>query len=93
MTQQIKSKKQSGVKRLAKETLIYGTSTIAARLFNFFLVPVYTYYLITADYGIIATVFAFMALFNIIYQARDKEVLGFDLLKDNQMIYNVYLKQ
>ena len=56
------------VKRLGKETLIYGTSTIVARLFNFFLVPVYTYYLASADYGVIATVFAFMALFNIIYQ-------------------------
>ena len=78
MTQQIKSKKQSGVKRLAKETLIYGTSTIAARLFNFFLVPVYTYYLITSDYGIIATVFAFMALFNIIYQyGMDQAYLRF----------------
>ena len=78
MTQQVKSKKQSGVKKLAKETLIYGTSTIAARLFNFFLVPVYTYYLITSDYGIIATVFAFMALFNIIYQyGMDQAYLRF----------------
>lgn len=57
----------SNVLRLGKETLIYGTSTIAARLFNFFLVPVYTYYLATSDYGITATVFAFMALLNIIY--------------------------
>ena len=66
------------VKRLGKETLIYGTSTILARMLNFFLVPFYTYYLITADYGIIATVFAFMALFNIVYQyGMDQAYLRF----------------
>ena len=66
------------VKRLGKETLIYGTSTILARMLNFFLVPFYTYYLITSDYGIIATVFAFMALFNIIYQyGMDQAYLRF----------------
>lgn len=66
------------VKRLGKETLIYGTSTILARMLNFFLVPFYTYYLITSDYGIIATVFAFMALFNIIYQyGMDQAYLKF----------------
>ena len=67
---------------LGKETLIYGTSTILARLFNFFLVPVYTYYLITTDYGIVATVFAFMALTNIIYQyGMDQAYLRF--VEDN----------
>ncbi len=66
------------VKRLGQETLIYGTSTILARMLNFFLVPFYTYYLITSDYGIIATVFAFMALFNIIYQyGMDQAYLRF----------------
>ena len=68
----------SKVKRLGKETLIYGTSTILARMLNFFLVPFYTYYLITSDYGVIATVFAFMALFNIIYQyGMDQAYLRF----------------
>ena len=66
------------VKRLGKETLIYGTSTILARMLNFFLVPFYTYYLITAQYGVVATVFAFMALFNIVYQyGMDQAYLRF----------------
>lgn len=56
------------VKTLGKETLIYGTSTIVARLLNFFLVPLYTYYLAPQDYGVVATVFAFMAFINIVYQ-------------------------
>jgi O-antigen/teichoic acid export membrane protein len=64
--------------RLGRETLIYGTSTIAARLFNFFLVPVYTYCLTSADYGAAATVFAFMALLNIAYQyGMDQAYLRF----------------
>jgi O-antigen/teichoic acid export membrane protein len=66
------------VKTLGKETLIYGTSTIVARLLNFFLVPLYTYYLAPQDYGIIAAVFAFMALTNIIYQyGMDQAYLRF----------------
>ena len=64
--------------RLGKETLIYGTSTVLARLLNFFLVPVYTHYLITSDYGIVATVFAFAALVNIVYQyGMDQAYLRF----------------
>lgn len=66
------------VKTLGKETLIYGTSTIVARLLNFFLVPLYTYFLAPQDYGIVAAVFAFMALTNIIYQyGMDQAYLRF----------------
>lgn len=55
------------IKRLGKETLVYGTSTVLARLLNFCLVPFYTYYLLPGDYGIIATVFAAIALFNVVF--------------------------
>lgn len=53
--------------RLGKETLVYGTSTVVARLLNFCLVPFYTYYLATADYGIVASVFALVALLNVVF--------------------------
>ena len=53
--------------RLGKETLIYGTSTVLARLLNFCLVPFYTYYLVTAEYGVVATLFALIALLNVIF--------------------------
>ena len=53
--------------RLGKETLIYGTSTVVARLLNFCLVPFYTYYLATAEYGVVATLFALIALLNVIF--------------------------
>ena len=55
------------IKRLGKETLVYGTSTVLARLLNFCLVPFYTYYLLPGEYGIIATVFAAVALLNVIF--------------------------
>lgn len=55
------------IKRLGKETLVYGTSTVLARLLNFCLVPFYTYYLLPGQYGIIATVFAAVALFNVVF--------------------------
>ncbi|MDR0734561.1 MAG: oligosaccharide flippase family protein [Elusimicrobiota bacterium] len=71
--------------RLGKETLIYGASTVAARLFNFFLVPFYTYYLVAADYGVAATVFAFMALTNIVYQyGMDQAYLRFAAESDGR---------
>ncbi|WP_428073737.1 lipopolysaccharide biosynthesis protein [Candidatus Avelusimicrobium luingense] len=55
------------IKRLGKETLVYGTSTVLARLLNFCLVPFYTYYLVPGEYGVIATVFAAIALFNVVF--------------------------
>ncbi len=55
------------IKRLGKETLVYGTSTVLARLLNFCLVPFYTYYLIPGEYGVIATIFAAVALFNVVF--------------------------
>lgn len=55
------------IKRLGKETLVYGTSTVLARLLNFCLVPFYTYYLVPGEYGIIATLFAAIALLNVIF--------------------------
>ena len=57
----------ASIKRLGKETLIYGTSTVLARLLNFCLVPFYTYYLLPDDYGLIATTFAVVALLNVIF--------------------------
>lgn len=57
----------ANLKRLGKETLIYGTSTVLARLLNFCLVPFYTYYLLPGEYGIIATTFAVVALLNVLF--------------------------
>ncbi len=56
------------IKLLGKESAIFGISTVIARLLNFFLLPFYTHYLTTGDYGIVATVFSYIAFLNILYQ-------------------------
>lgn len=55
------------LKTLGKESLIYGLSTVGARLLNFILLPFYTHYLVPADYGIVAAVFSYVAFLNIVY--------------------------
>jgi O-antigen/teichoic acid export membrane protein len=55
------------IKRLGKETVIYGFSTVIVRLLNFILMPFYTHYLLPQEYGIVATLFSFIAFLNIIY--------------------------
>ncbi|MDT8286576.1 MAG: oligosaccharide flippase family protein, partial [Elusimicrobiales bacterium] len=53
--------------RLGGESLIYGLSTVAARLLNFLLMPFYTHYLPPAGYGVVAAVFSYIAFLNIVY--------------------------
>lgn len=55
------------LKKLGRETMIYGLSTVVARLINFLLTPLYTYYLLPAEYGIVATVFPYLAFLNVLY--------------------------
>ncbi|MBI5623007.1 MAG: oligosaccharide flippase family protein [Elusimicrobia bacterium] len=52
---------------LFKETAVYGLSTVAGRLLNILLLPLYTHCLSRAEYGIVATVFAYIAFLNILY--------------------------
>src|SRR5947209_20364229 len=53
---------------LSKETLIYGGSTVIVRFLNFLMTPFYVNVLATtADYGVSASVYAWMAFLNVIY--------------------------
>lgn len=73
------------IKRLGKETLVYGTSTVLARLLNFCLVPFYTYYLLPSDYGIISTMFAVIALLNVVFLfGMDQSYLRFASERENK---------
>lgn len=56
------------LRSLGKESVIYGLSTVGARLLNFLLMPFYTHCLLPAEYGVVATVFAYIAFLNIFYQ-------------------------
>ena len=51
------------MKSLAKDTAIYGLSSIIGKVLNYLLVPLYTYALArTADYGIVTNIYAWTAL-------------------------------
>lgn len=54
----------ANLKSLAKDTAIYGISSIAGRFLNYMLVPLYTYYMPKAsgDYGVSTNIYAYTAL-------------------------------
>ena len=55
------------MKSLAKDTAIYGLSSIIGKFLNYLLVPLYTYALArTADYGIVTNLYAWTALLLVI---------------------------
>nr|WP_229096670.1 lipopolysaccharide biosynthesis protein [Bacteroides intestinalis] len=56
--------KVAGLKSLAKETAIYGVSSIVGRFLNYLLVPVYTIALPASSggYGVVTNIYAWVAL-------------------------------
>ncbi|MDR2920950.1 MAG: oligosaccharide flippase family protein [Tannerella sp.] len=57
----------AGMKRLAKDTAIYGVSSIIGRFLNWLLVPMYTRVLTsTGEYGVVTELYAWTALLLII---------------------------
>lgn len=56
--------KQGGMKALAKDTAIYGLSSIVGRFLNYLLVPLYTAKLAASSggYGVITEVYSYVAL-------------------------------
>jgi len=52
--------------KLLKQTFIYGLSTILPRFLNYLLVPLYTYYFAPQEYGIVADLYSWAVIINII---------------------------
>lgn len=52
----------AGIKSLAKDTAIYGLSSIVGRFLNWMLVPLYTIMFPVAEYGVVTFVYAVVAL-------------------------------
>jgi len=51
------------MKKLAKETAIYGVSSILGKFLNWLLVPLYVYVLdSSADYGVVTNLYSWTAL-------------------------------
>jgi O-antigen/teichoic acid export membrane protein len=55
------------IKRLGKDTAVYGVSTILGRFLTFILTPLYTHILPPDDLGVVATVYSYIAFLNVIY--------------------------
>lgn len=55
------------IKSLSKDTLTYGVSTMVSRFLNFILVPFYTNFISPAEYGIVANIFAYIAILNVLF--------------------------
>ena len=54
------------LKQLAGQTVIYGLSTILARIINFLFVPIYTRLLSPESYGVVTEFMAYIAVLQVV---------------------------
>ncbi len=52
---------------LAKETAIYGLSTVLGRMLSFLLTPLFTHLLLPAESGVVQTVYSCVGFFTVVY--------------------------
>jgi O-antigen/teichoic acid export membrane protein len=52
---------------LAKETAIYGLSTVLGRMLGFLLTPLFTHLLLPAESGVVQTVYSCVGFFTVVY--------------------------
>ncbi|MEE3152521.1 MAG: oligosaccharide flippase family protein [Candidatus Neomarinimicrobiota bacterium] len=86
------------IKRLGKESLIYGTGHMLARLITFLLLPIYTHVFTPEEYGIISLVYAFMGFSLMFYRyGMDTALMKYSVqLNDNDKtayISSIYILQ
>ena len=53
----------SAIKQLFGQTLVYGFSSVLARVLNFLLVPLYTVLFIPSEYAVLSEMYAYAAFF------------------------------
>ncbi len=54
------------LKKLASQTAIYGVSSIVGRFLNYLLVPLYTRFFSTAEYGVVSEFYAYTGFFAVL---------------------------
>ena len=77
------------LKKLAGQTAIYGLSSIVGRLLNYLLVPLYTRYFSTAEYGEVTTLYAYVA-FLVVILTYGMETAFFRFSQNEQDKKSVY---
>lgn len=76
------------LRKLVSQTAVYGLPTIIGRLLNYFLVPLYTFFLPPENYGVVSELYAWVAFlivllsfgmetafFRFIHEKEDKELV------------------
>jgi O-antigen/teichoic acid export membrane protein len=71
------------LKKLFKQTAIYGLATVLPRMLSFLLLPLYTGILATAGYGKVTVIFAGIAIFNV-FLAYGMETAFFRFYNSNE---------
>ena len=80
----------SSIKKFAGQTAIYGFSTIASRILNFFLTPIYTTVYAPRAYGVFTTMYAWASVLNAV-MAFGMETTFFRFMnkkEDKERVYN-----
>ena len=86
------------IKILGKESLIYGTGHVLARLITFFLLPIYTHVFSPEEYGVVSLAYAFMGFSMMFYRyGMDTALMKYSvqLNTDNRTAYisSIYVLQ
>lgn len=78
------------LKKLARETVVYGLSSIVGRVLNYLLVPLYTSILLPSEYGIVTEFYAYAAFGNILYTlGLETAYFRFASQEKNRNIFNI----
>ena len=86
------------IKTLGKESLVYGTGHVLARLITFLLLPIYTHVFSPEEYGIISLAYAFIGFSMMFYRyGMDTALMKYSvqLSSDNRTAYisSIYIVQ
>ena len=73
------------IKILGKESLIYGTGHVLARLITFLLLPIYTHVFSPEEYGVVSLAYAFLGFSMMFYRyGMDTALLKYSVQKKGQ---------
>ena len=86
------------IKTLRKESLVYGTGHVLARLITFLLLPIYTHVFSPEEYGIISLAYAFIGFSMMFYRyGMDTALMKYSVQfsSDNRTAYisSIYIVQ
>ncbi|MEI6746104.1 MAG: polysaccharide biosynthesis protein, partial [Methylococcaceae bacterium] len=78
------------IKKLVSQTAIYGLSSIFGRFLNYLLVPLYTYYFTTTEYGVVSEFYAYSGFLSV-FLLLGFETGYFRFRSDNDKAYSTAL--